>query len=290
MTASSLDPPSARPLYPVRMKTVELRYADVAAMRDDHAKSLSVSRAFVVGATGLGERETCELAVIHPVSGLSFVLGAEVVWLAPNGVGLSLARMDAAKKAELAAFVADDGGPSTADAPAAATEQAATEPPAAEPPAAEASAEASVTHDEGEWENEQKSTPNVHERVRGLTARERDDVARRGTMPERVALERAYGGAVWEGLLQNPGLTVVEVAKIARNGTLPRPLVNTIVSNAGWLASTEVQRALLSNPRCGGSHLDRVLGAMKPADLARLAHQCPYRQEVRAAVLRHVRP
>jgi hypothetical protein len=50
-----------------------------------------------------------------------------------------------------------------------------------------------------------------------------------------------------------------------------------------------VQRALLSNPRCGGAHLDRVLTAMKPADLQRLAHQCPYRQEVRAAVLRHVR-
>lgn len=53
---------------------------------------------------------------------------------------------------------------------------------------------------------------------------------------ERVALERAFGGAVWEALLQNPQLTATEVAHIAKNGTLPKPLVGAIVANAGWPA------------------------------------------------------
>ncbi len=123
---------------------------------------------------------------------------------------------------------------------------------------------------------------NVQERIRSLSLRERDELARRGSLTERVALERAYGSSVWETLLQNPQLTPPEVARIARNGTLPKPLVSVIVGSAAWLAHGEVQRALLSNPRCSGAHVERVLRAMRPADLTRLAKQCPYRAEVRA--------
>ncbi len=129
----------------------------------------------------------------------------------------------------------------------------------------------------------------VQERIRSLTLRERDELARRGSLVERVALERIYGTAVWESLLQNPQLTPPEVARIARNGTLSKPLVAVIAGNPAWLAHGEVQRALLSNPRCTGPHVERVLRAMKPTDLARLAKQCPYRAEVRAPAQRLAR-
>lgn len=141
---------------------------------------------------------------------------------------------------------------------------------------------------EGEGsEEERQRHRNVHERVRALSARERDDLARRGGMVERVALERAYGSAVWEPLLANPQVSGIEIARIARNGALPRPLVALIVSNAAWLTQGEVQRALLSNPRCGGRELERVLAVMKPADVSRIARgQSPYRPEVRQAAQR----
>ena len=38
-----------------------------------------------------------------------------------------------------------------------------------------------------------------------------------------ATLERLYGKQVWESLLHNAKVTVPEVARIARKGTIPRP-------------------------------------------------------------------
>ena len=226
------------------MKTVLLAHDSLDLFRADYERNLRKARAFVAGAEGLAQRERCTLEIVHPRTGVRFQMAAEAVWIGPEGIGLELVGLDAARKAQLDEFA-------NADAPA---------------PAESAGTAAAR---------------NVHERIRGLSTREREEVARHGSMPERVALERAYGGAVWEGLLQNPQLSPPEVARIARNGTLPKPLVATIVNSASWLASPEVQRALLSNPRCSGSHLERVLRSLSCGDLSRLAQQCPYRAEVR---------
>lgn len=64
----------------------------------------------------------------------------------------------------------------------------------------------------------------LHERVRVLSVREREELARRGTLPERIAVEQAFGTLLREMLLHNPQLTVVEVARIAKNGTLSNHL------------------------------------------------------------------
>ena len=113
-------------------------------------------------------------------------------------------------------------------------------------------------------------------------------MARHGPITERVALERAFGSSVWEALLQNPTITPPEIARIAKMGTLPKPLVNVIVNHAAWISIPEVQRALLSNPRCGGADLERVLRSLKPSELARVGQQSSYRGEVRSAALRLV--
>lgn len=237
------------------MKRLALSYPSREALRSDHAEGLSKGRAFIAGPSDVGERETCEIAIQVEGGEEAFVVSAEVVWLGPSGVGFAVA-LDPERKAALAAFVERAGIEVEA-------------PPADEPA--------------------ERGARNIHERVRALGLREREEVARRGALSERVALERAFGASVWEGLLQNPQLTVSEVARIAKNGTLPKPLVSVIVGNGAWLASSEVQRALLTNPRCSGPHLDRVLHAMSRSDLSRLAQSCPYRAEVRAAVQKLVR-
>jgi hypothetical protein len=112
--------------------------------------------------------------------------------------------------------------------------------------------------------------------------REREVLAKRGNLSERVALERCFGSSVWEGLLQNPQLTAPEVAHIAKNGTLQVPLVVVITGNRAWLSSGEVRRALLSNPRTVGLPLERVLQAMPRAELKQLVHASPYRSQVKA--------
>lgn len=98
--------------------------------------------------------------------------------------------------------------------------------------------------------------------------------------------ERHFGGVVWEPLLQNPQLTQPEVVRIAKNGSLPKPLVNLIVGNSAWLSKPEIRRALLSNPRVVGTHLDRVLQAMSATERAQVTRSNAYRGQVRQAAKR----
>ncbi len=127
---------------------------------------------------------------------------------------------------------------------------------------------------------------NVQERVRKLNVRERDAMARGGTLTERVALERAYGAAVWDGLLSNAALTGPEVARIAKNGNATIPHLTLIVGNPAWLAKGEVRRALLTNPRLTPPQIEKVLRALPPTELKQLPKQTAYAPKVRAVALR----
>lgn len=239
------------------------RPASRDALRVEVENNLRKGRAFVPGADPLAERAPCVLVVEHPDTGAELRLPAEAVFGEASGpgkgVGLALGAIDLAA---LRAFA----------------ESAA--PAADEPPGADSAEPTDV-----EVERRAKG---LYEQVRGLPARERDQWARSGNLSQRVALERCFGSTVWEALLGNPQLTAPEVARIARNGTLPKPLVATIVGNGGWLAIPEVQRALLSNPRVDGLHVERVLRALSASDLKRAASQSAYRPAVRQVALRLV--
>ncbi len=124
------------------------------------------------------------------------------------------------------------------------------------------------------------------EALRGLSLSDQLKVAREGGLSERVTLERLYGKTVWEALLHNPRITPPEVARIARMGTLPRPLVELIASNAGWLAQPIVRRALLSNPRLTGEWIHKVLSTMPVSELKLMRNQVAYPAAVRDAARR----
>lgn len=121
----------------------------------------------------------------------------------------------------------------------------------------------------------------LQERIRHLTPVAQAKLAATGSMPERLALERTFGPNVWEPLLGNPRITIPEVARIARKGTLPRPLVETIAGHKQWLAAPEVQRALLGNPRTSAAIATKVLMVMSRADLVLVPQQTSYPQTVR---------
>jgi hypothetical protein len=125
--------------------------------------------------------------------------------------------------------------------------------------------------------------PRLHERLLALSGVDQQRLAATGSLPERIALERMYGPNVWASLLENQRLTVPEVARIARKGTLPRPLVEAIAANTAWLAAGEVQRALLSNPRASVGVIDKVLRALPRRDLQRVPVQTAYTAAVRMA-------
>lgn len=241
------------------MLSFTLTVADEAALRELYEKQLSQGRAFVAGASGVeAALAACELVIEH--CGRTHTLAAEVVFVKEEdpgrGVGVTLAPMDGAAKDALRAFV-------------------------------EAGADTGTSADAGvSASDEEAIARNLQERVRGLSILEQQRMASSGALTERIVLERIYGPNVWETLLRNPRLTVPEVARIGRKGTLPRPLVEAIAANASWLAAGEVQRALLSNPRSSTAVIEKLLRGMTRSELNLVLQQTAYPITVRQAAKR----
>jgi hypothetical protein len=133
-----------------------------------------------------------------------------------------------------------------------------------------------------------KRAPTLHERLRGLTLQQVKQ-AQKGEVSERILLERIYGKTVWEALLRNPRITGPEVARIARMGALPRPMIELIVGNGAWLQIPEIRRALLTNPRLGTDQILRVLRMLPKHELKLAASTTGYPMPVRDAAKRLVR-
>jgi hypothetical protein len=137
---------------------------------------------------------------------------------------------------------------------------------------------------EGEADGEVESrSATVQERLRGLSVAEQLRVAREGSLAERVALERLYGKIVWETLLRNTRVTVPEVARLAKMGTMPRPLLEIIVGNHAWLQVPQIRRALLSNPRLSPEMVQKVLALLPREELKQVPQASAYPASVRMA-------
>lgn len=215
----------------------------VEALVREVETNITAGRIYIPGGVGGVERQPCVVVLQHPGSGAEFEFSGECVWAREDGIGVQFAPPDAKLLADLKTFVESEG-------------------------------------DEAEAAGIPK---NVFERVRNLSTTEQQQMAREGTQPERVALERRYGKLVWEALLRNSRITPPEVAKIARNGAIPKPYVEIIVNNATWLKIPEIRRALLSNPRCGGEFVQRILRLLPKNELKMVPGQTIYTMEVRNA-------
>ena len=254
------------------MATLTIGLGDARALRALYDQHLSKGRAFVSGAEcarGVGALEACVLVLEH--AGRRHELRAEAVFVKDEGpgcgVGLQLVPpLDAAGAAALKAFV-EEGEVEGEREGAGEVEGG-----------AEAEGEAEI---EAEGEKEAGGTQTLQDRIRGLSHTEQQKVATGGGMQERIVLERTFGANVWESLLGNARLTIPEVAKIARKGTLPRPLVETIAGHPSWMAAPEVQRALLGNPRVTAAIIGKILGSMSRSELTLVPQQTAYPQGVR---------
>ena len=238
----------------------------VLDLADDHqlARDLAAGGVFVpnCAATLL---EDVELVVRAGDSEL--VLVARVVFVNDSGAGLELACSPEQKQQLMQlANVEPEPEPDSDSAP---------EPdsvPDSEPDAAK-----------------KKFARNVHERLRGLTLVQQIKLAGHGETSERIVLERMYGKTVWDPLLRNPRVTTPEVARIARMGGLPRPLIELICNNGAWLQIPEVRRALLSNPRLGTDQAIRIVRLLPKHELKLACTQVSYPQVVREAAKRVLR-
>jgi hypothetical protein len=130
---------------------------------------------------------------------------------------------------------------------------------------------------------------NRQQRLRTLNVVEQLKVARRGELADRVVVERLYGKQVWEALLQNPRITLPEVARIARKGTVPRPLIEQILENAQWTKEASVRRALLSNPKLTADGILKLLRMMPKHELKVMEKATAFPLSVRDAARKLLR-
>ena len=234
------------------------------AGKHELARDLVAGGVFVPGCA-VPLNEECELVMRSAAEEVR--VPALVVFVNPAGAGLQLLGCDAELKQKIAALASPPP-----------------DEPAGEPEPDGAPAEAPEA--EAEPEDQTPAAKNIHERLRGLTLVQQIKLARDGDASERIILERMYGKNVWEPLLRNPRLTGPEVARIARMGALPRPMLELIVSNGAWLQIPEVRRALLTNPRLGVDQIQRILRLMPKHELKLAPMQSAYSFAVRDAARR----
>lgn len=301
--ARSSSLPSVGGLGILRIRAVMQIYAEFDSHEElvrEFENNLGKARAFVLGEYEVTERQAVDLVLIHPLTGEWLPLNAEVVYIAspsPSGVGLEILDWSSERSRLIEDFVNSSDEARLSLVLPESPEQERFEiveanphltdpatPPAKVAPDSEGPSRFSTSPP-----SSRRSTPpskNVQERVRKLNIRQRETMARGGTLTERVALERAYGAAVWDGLLANAALTGPEVARIAKNGNATLPHLTLIVGNAAWLTKAEVRRALLTNPRLTPSQIERVLRALPPAELKQIPKQTAYPPKVRAVAMR----
>ncbi|MBL8680036.1 MAG: hypothetical protein JNK05_12755 [Myxococcales bacterium] len=253
------------------MIVLELELTDDGSARALIEGQLLQRRVFVAGARDVLPPVPC--SVVFTLLGQRVTLAGEIVYAQATepgaGVGVQLAPLPADAKALIDVYLASGDLPMP-------------EPPGPDADASELPDETpsgvALTEADG------GAPPDaLHVRMRALTSVEQRRYATTGSLAERVMLERLYGPNVWEALLGSGRLSMPEVATIARKGTIPRPLVELIASNAGWLASGEVQRALLSNPRSSPAVISKILRMMPKHELARVPNQTAYPISVRSA-------
>jgi len=235
---------------------VTLTAADVERERPN------LQRGSVVGAgvTGLERGAFCDVELVFP-SGQRLTVPARAVLISDASTVFAF---DAFDREALGRLLAAPTSPAPA------------------PPTAPAPGGGAVEPFEPD-EPEEAAPATVQARLRGLPVTEQLRVARDGSVTERVVLERLYGKTVWEALLRNTRLTVPEVSRLAKMGTMPRPLLELIVGNPAWLQVPQVRRALLSNPRLSQDMVHKVLQLLPRDELQLVPQVTAYPAPVRLA-------
>jgi hypothetical protein len=235
---------------------VRRSFASLQELSEELDRNLRHGGAFCPGAAPMDEMAQVVLELGHPEGGDPLELDAEVVFVKRDdpgsGVGLHLKGFSPAVLDQIRGFAQPRPQPAEASEP-----------------------------EEQRLLGQEASR--LMDRLKNLNIAQQQRVARDGSVTERVALERIYGKAVWEGLLKNQRLSPPEVARIARMGTAPIAILDTIVANGAWLASGEVRRALLSNTRLGEDAILKVLRASPRHELQLVANQTTYHARVRKA-------
>lgn len=266
-----------------------LAFDDREALEAAYREHLRLGRALLHTHARVEPQRRITLVLVHPETRAQLRIATTVQSARPEGEQTRLAlRFDddgPDSIARVGGFVAELGPLDDGAEPSGEGERE--EPAEPAPDAPEDDPLSELDSDEADADDDPASGPSPRiERLKNLNEAQRMQVARGSVLQDRVVLERLYGQAVWPLLLHNPKITVPEVARMARKGTMPRPLLDLVADNEHWIRQSLVRRALLSNPRLGPEATLRVLRATPPRELKLVPQQTAYPMSVRAAAQR----
>jgi hypothetical protein len=302
------------------MPELVLAFENRTALLEEYDKNLAHGRAFIMGAFGLPVFSACTLTIEHPETQRKQSFACEVVMVLEHGpqrgTAVQFSDRSEGNLERLKSFVAEQSERAPPRAPIATgfedevtglrsfptdDEAAAESVERAENdgeyddfdeqtnPFGDARAEAGEDDGDGPPTQQRASIASRALKFKNLTPEQRIKLSRSSVQEERVMLERMYGSAVWELLLHNPKITVPEVARMARKGTMPRPLLDLIADNEQWVRHSLIRRALLANPRLGTDAVHKVLRTLPPRELKLVPQQTAYPPGVRQAATRLIR-
>jgi hypothetical protein len=290
------------------MAAIELRvtFADRATLQREIEQNLKHGRAFLSQVAQAPVLSDCVIVLVHPEHGAELRVPAQIVMVSADGpmqgTGVELRPFNPTVQGELAAF-ADTPTPSAAVELPPVFDEPLNLPPEDEPPdspPADGEADGLVDPEgidaEAETDAELERQladgtsipPGVQleskqDKLRHLSAAEQLKVARKGELADRLVVERLYGKHVWDALLHNPRITVPEVARIARKGTVPKPLLDVILDNVSWIKTPQVRRALLGNPKVSSDAIQKLLRLTPKHELKLIEKGTAYAPPVREA-------
>lgn len=282
--------------YTQSVETLQLRvsYDDAESLAAEFESNLRHGRAFIACDAQIEVLSECTLILEHPTDGTTLELSAQVVMIGAGGIGIELRPADDEVIARISAFAATPG--ITDDASGTSDASDADEEAIDAESEVESAAVARASQRPSQMPSQRpprlSSIPPEVQSVsrqqvlRNMPMAGQLKIARSGDLSDRVMLERMLGKAVWEALLLNAKLTVPEVAKIARKGTVPKKLLDLIVENAPWARAALVRRALLGNPRVSKDAIHKLLVLTPKPELKLILKSTAYSHAVREAARR----
>lgn len=124
-------------------------------------------------------------------------------------------------------------------------------------------------------------------RLRQLNVRERMHLASKADRQERAVLLRDSSPQVLLALVTNPQITADDIVQIIRNPQVSPGVLDRITRENRWLANSEVQKALVRNPKTPSPIALRLVDGLPTEELRKLAKiQSGLRENLRKAALR----
>ncbi len=126
-------------------------------------------------------------------------------------------------------------------------------------------------------------------RIRQMNVRERMFLAAKANRVERSVLQRDASAQVLLSLVTNPRITADDIVQVIKNPQASPGVLDRITKETRWLANSEIQKALVRNPKTPAPIAMRLVGSLPTEELRRLAKmRSGVREPLRKAALREV--